>query len=191
MRTAIFLLTTALTIPSSRVPLEVDQLDTCIQNRFVDMRAMGMRRVLPRAYHGVLDFAPENPVETSVIQQLKAKDMEVVFYLVGRGVLGESTGPFLNPRRAGVQGPAFITPSHNFPAPDELLTESRTALKSVDRGADISPIRHGEWTIAMRPLRAHQGRCVECHVPQGATGLKIGDALGVAMYAYRERPTDR
>ncbi len=199
MRTTIIFLSTILALSaastigpkaSNTVPAEIEQLDQCIQNRFVDMRSFGMRRVLPRAYHGILNFEPENQVETTVVQQLKAKNYEVVFYLIGRGALGQTQQPFPNPRRAGVQGPAFVTPSRDFPTPEELLTDGRTALTSMDTRADHNAgytIRHGDWTIAMRPLRATQGHCVQCHVSQGSTGLKVGDALGVAMYAHRPR----
>jgi NAD(P)-dependent dehydrogenase (short-subunit alcohol dehydrogenase family) len=38
---------------------------------------------------------------------------------------------------------------------------------------------------------ARRFQFVQCHVAQGETNLKVGNALGVAMYAYRERPTGR
>jgi hypothetical protein len=35
---------------------------------------------------------------------------------------------------------------------------------------------------ALRPLRASNEGCVQCHI---ASGVKIGDPLGVLMYVYK------
>jgi hypothetical protein len=93
----------------------------------------------------------------------------------------------LNPRRSGVQGPAFITPirAGEFPQPDTLLDDGRRALLLFQKG-DGYDIAKAGWTVAMRPLRASNERCVQCHAgAEGNSKLKIGDALGVAMYVYR------
>jgi hypothetical protein len=174
------------------VPNEIERLDQCIQVRFLDMRVFGMRRVLPRlgavqaptreAYHRIHNFEPENSVESAVVNDLKAKGYDVVFYLAGRGALQPDAN---DPRRSGVQGPAFITPLRDDSAPSDLLADARVALKSFDSGEGYS-IRKGDWTVAMRPLRANQGQCISCHASQAAAGFKVGDALGIAMYVYRQ-----
>jgi hypothetical protein len=158
------------------VPDAIFRLNECIQLRFLDAKAFGMRRILPMQYHGLRTFQPENSNEQAVVDQLRQSGYEVVFYLLGD-----------NPRRSAVQGPAFITPirAGQFPQPDTLLDDGRRALLSFQKGEGYD-IRKDGWTVAMRPLRASNEACVRCHVAGGAESkLKIGDALGVAMYVYR------
>ena len=168
------------------VPDEISRLDNCIQLRFLDAKAFGMRRILPQEFHGIRTFQPENSTERAVVEQLRHRGYEVALYLVGRNALAAQT-PFksLNLRRSGVQGPAFITPVHEgeFPPPDTLLDDGCRALLSFQKG-DGYDIRKDGWTVAMRPLRASNHKCIQCHTT-GASELKIGDALGAALYVYR------
>jgi hypothetical protein len=199
MRTIIivsFMALAAVLIPAAparldSVPDEISRLDECIQLRFLDAKAFGMRRILPMQYHGLRTFQPENATERGVVDQLRQKGYEVAFYLIGRNALIDRTQlEMLNPRRSAVQGPAFITPLHagDFPQPDTLLEQGRRALLSFQKGEGYDIGKAG-WTVAMRPLRASNERCVQCHVAGAASAgkskLKIGDALGVALYVYR------
>jgi hypothetical protein len=88
----------------------------------------------------------------------------------------------------GVQGPALVTGIRDLrqlPGSDALLPESRAALASFQTGEGYD-VRMGDWTVAMRPLRASNEGCVACHTARTAqTGLHIGDALGVVMYVFR------
>jgi hypothetical protein len=169
-------------------------LNECIQQRFLDTRALGMMRILP--VHGLRQFRPENPKEQAMVQQLQQQGYEVALYLPGRGVLAQSpttaTFPleFPNPRR-GLQGPAFITSLANpddLPKPAALLADARVALASFDAGQGYDLQKDG-WTLAMRPLRATSEVCVRCHTT-GAGGandhLGVGDALGVVLYLSRQ-----
>ena len=173
------------------IPDEISRLDECIQLRFLDAKAFGMRRILPMQYHGLRTFQPENATERAVVDQLRQKGYEVAFYLVGRNALTDQTQVrMLNPRRSPVQGPAFITPirAGEFPQPDTLLDDGRRALLWFQKGEGYD-IGKAAWTVAMRPLRASNQGCVQCHVAATASAgdpkLKIGDALGVALYVYR------
>lgn len=163
-----------LTLSLLPAPEEIARLNECIQARFHDRKAFGMQRIGPRNVHGVRTFQPENPTEEAVVNQLQRKGYQVALYLVGRGVLA---APTFETFRNRVQGPAFITP---FPVKDDLslLDDSRKALLSFEKGEGYD-IRKGEWTVAMRPLRATDQQCLQCH------SVKIGDAVGVAMYVYR------
>lgn len=169
------------------VPDAISLLDECIQLRFLDAKAFGMRRILPMQYHGLRTFQPENATERAVVDQLRQRGYEVAFYLVGRNALADRT---FDPRRSAVQGPAFITPIHwgEFPQPDALLDDGRRALLSFQKREGYE-IRKAGWTVAMRPLRASNEACVQCHLADAASTanpkLKIGDALGVALYVYR------
>jgi hypothetical protein len=56
-------------------PDQILRLDDCIQHRFLDAKAFGMRRILPMPYHGVQVFQPENKTEQAIVDQLHRKDM--------------------------------------------------------------------------------------------------------------------
>jgi hypothetical protein len=193
-------------LPLSKTPVsatqdEIARLDACIQARFLDTRTFGMSRVATTQYHRSGHFVPENEAERAVIGELKDKHYDVGFFLLGRFALGTPPSPIaldthgvFSPnlvalRRRGVQGPAFITPlgAEDLPKPEALLDEARDALLSFDSGQGYN-IQQGDWTVAMRPLRASTQKCVQCHVANsGAGNLKIGDGLGVAMYVYRSK----
>ena len=187
MRLLLFVLFTVPIAAPARldtVPDEISRLDECIQLRFLDAKAFGMRRILPMQYHGLRSFVPENATERAVVDQLQQKNYEVAFYLVGRNAL-DAQSPFttLLPRRSVAQGPAFITPvqERELPQPEILLEEGRRALISFQTGQGYD-IRKAGWTVAMRPLRASSEKCVQCHA---ADGVKMGDPLGAALYVYR------
>jgi hypothetical protein len=195
-------------------PIEISRLNDCIQLRFLDRKAFGINRigsmpgqgsVYPMAVlwgelgkplvvkissaqnagflaHGTRIFQPENPTEQAVIDQLRQKDLEVVVYLVGRQSLAEPVTPT---PRAGLQGPAAITLHSDTKLPDQvaIFSAGRTALATIgqDQGYDA---KQGEWTVAMRPLRASNQGCIQCHTSV-TSAPKLGDALGVVMYVYR------
>jgi len=165
--------------PTQSTPEVITRLDGCIQRRFGDTRAFGMRRILPNEYHGVRLFQPENAAEREVVDELRRQNYDVAFFLAGRGILAGGDA-----RRSRVQGPAFVTPSQSdeFPQPGDLLAESRSALLGFEAGGGYD-VRKSGWTIALRPLRAASEICVQCH--KANANLKIGDPLGVAIYAYR------
>ena len=193
--TAVFLLTLSVILMAGTPPEPtiVSKLDECIQRRFLDGRAFGMSRVagFADAYHITRKFIPENPTEDQAVSQLKKDGYEVAIFLAGRNIFSKEPNRY--GVRSHVQGPAIVASARQrsaFPAADELLSESRTAFASFQKGAGYT-IQKGEWTVAMRPLRASSKRCVQCHTngpaSAGATvsAPKIGDALGVAMYVYR------
>ena len=167
--------------PRNQEPEEISRLHESIRLRFQDRKAFGMLRILPNQFHGVRTFQPENATEQAVVGRLQQKGYEVALYLVGRKAL---ESPALDPRRHMVQGPAFITPGKEYPQADTLLADGRAALISLLEKGDGYSLQTSGWTVAMRPLRATNQTCVECH-----GGLKTGDALGVAMYAYRVTST--
>jgi hypothetical protein len=189
MRTLILAALAAhLTLPPIQKPDELSQLNDCIQQRLVGSTTFGMRRILPNGgSHGIRQFRAENFAEQAAINQLERKGYEVALYLAGRNVMAApSRARMVAMYRYGVQGPAYITRIHDageLPGQDALLEESRGALANFGTGQGYE-IQRGDWTVALRPLRATNQTCVQCHNASGAN-VKMNDVLGVAMYVYR------
>ena len=181
MRIAILL---SFTVLVAAAPPEITRLDECIQTRFLDRKAFGMSRIAVPSFHGMRVFQPENPTEITVVNQLRQRGIELAIYLVGQQTL--SPQPFPTPR-ARLQGPASITLlAHSAPPVEEaLFADGKAALASIGPcpGSDL---KEGEWSVAMRPLRASNQACIQCHTTVNGAP-KIGDALGVVMYVYRHR----
>lgn len=176
-----------LNLPPNAGPDLISRLDECIQNRFLDRKAFGMQRILPFQFHGIRQFRPENATEQAVVNQLEHNGYEVALYLAGRNVvLIPPLGPLDVPHRFGVQGPAYITrlrDPRELPEAESLFEESRKALAEFQSRQGYE-VQRGDWTVALRPLRASNEACVHCHAAAGSL-VKIGDPLGVVMYVYR------
>lgn len=149
-----------------------------------------MRRILPNQYHGVRQFRPENPTEQVVLNRLEEKGYQVALYLAGRSVATiPQPNSTLAPYRYGIQGPAYITnqsKTQELPGPEVLFEESRIAMETFKTGQGYD-IRRGDWTVALRPLRATNAACVQCHNNAGAN-VKLNEPLGVVMYVYKHSP---
>jgi len=173
-------------IPPTSTPEEIARLDSVIQQRFLMTGPFGISRVALVSTHGIRPFIPATPAERDVVTLLKSERYDVGFFLLGRLALPSSQAVFPFARlRSEVQGPAFITVERpaELPTPESLLEVGSAALKSFAAGEGYD-VRSGDWTVAMRPLRASTERCIACHNSMGEK-VKLGDALGVAMYVYR------
>lgn len=169
-------------LPATRNPEfeELSRLNECIQTRFLSRTSFGMNRIAAQ-HHGARTFHPENAGESALVDRIRKKGYELAVFLAGRSVLEA-------PLPLGVQGPAFVTnlrDAKQLPGPDTLLPQSRAALASFQTG-DGYDIHMGDWTVAMRPLRASNESCIACHNARASRpGVQIGDALGVVMYVFR------
>ena len=175
---------TAAGIQSSTQPPDdpIAALDCAIHERFLDRRTFGFGRILPNRFHGVRQFQPENAFEQRVVSELVSKGYQVTLFLVGRWAL-QAPPDMIDVNRLGLQGPAFITHADtSYPDAAKLLALGRQALQNFSHSEGYE-VREGEWTAAVRPLRATKQTCVNCHAGQG---VKIGDALGTAIYVYRK-----
>jgi len=189
MRTLILVsLAAHLTLPvTNPEPADLNRLNDCIQHRFVGRAGFGMQRIVTNQFHGVPQFIPENTTEQAVVNQLGQDGYQVALYLAGRNVLGTpSPNSLLQPYRYAVQGPAYITRlnAEELPHPETLLEASRAALEGSNNNESYGDIQKGAWTVALRPLRASNETCVQCHNAAGAH-VKMNDTLGVAMYVYK------
>jgi hypothetical protein len=74
-----------------------------------------------------------------------------------------------------------------LPEMPEIWDDAKKAMLEFEK-RDQYDFSFGKWSVAARPIRAKEA-CLKCHTGEGFTapGLappKVGDALGVAMYAY-------
>jgi hypothetical protein len=191
----------------------IDPLDDCIQALFskVDSR-FGMARV-PTATKHLTYFNPRNDEERAVVNDLDHSGWVVAFYLAGRRILGERPGPnktpFAGRRHSVIGGPIAITPAFSgggqrnqefeMPEPDQLWEDAQNAMRSFETKNQYD-FSVGGWKVEARPIRAGES-CLKCHnnnqgtspsvvdlyhAPSGQP-IKVGDALGVAMYAYTRK----
>jgi hypothetical protein len=179
----------------------IDALNECIQERFSKADKMfGITRVETSTNH-IMSFQPVTEEEREVVSELELGGWRVVFYLAGRRVLGpkpEHKLPYGGYR--GFGGPIMIapqTPQHSeirMPALDDLWEHAREAMLSFDSKNQYN-FSVGKWIVTARPIRAQES-CLRCHnsfkyettTPvahaPSPTPLKVGDALGIAMYAH-------
>jgi hypothetical protein len=99
-----------------------------------------------------------------------------------------------------IRGPVLITAmgKDELPNPSQLWQQSQSAMKAF-AGKEQYEFAQGQWQFIARPVRASDESCLHCHVQDSThivaldvndervKSLKIGDPLGVLLYAYRER----
>jgi hypothetical protein len=89
----------------------------------------------------------------------------------------------------------------NLPKHGDLRMIGRAALESSDDGGSGFVAKSlGKWSVEARVIRADHQSCVRCHDQREGVGfpvregganrsLKVGDAVGVAIYFFnRDRP---
>jgi hypothetical protein len=166
----------------------IGALNRVIQDRFKDVdKQFGLRRivVIGDTPHR---FKPDSVAELEVVKELEDSRLRVALYLAGRRVLQREPDlttkePFALNRRV-LFGPIAVTPSQSIPglpAAIDLLDESRVAFRELLR-TDRHDFEIGSWTFTARAVRATSEQCLTCHRDQ-----KVGDPLGVLMYAFQPR----
>src|SRR5262245_46268743 len=72
-----------------------------------------------------------------------------------------------------------------------ISNEARLAFAAFERKEPYYDFEAGDWNVVARPVRADD-TCLKCHWSNGdhwPTGgrsdLRVGDVLGVALYAYQ------
>lgn len=189
----------------------LDALDREVQKRFHNVIGFGMARIGTEK-----KFAPETSDEKSAVRELKREGYKVGMYLAGRAILDDvperdrySKVVFgSSPAGQGFSGPIFLssTGAKGVPTAASLWDETRRALRSFESGSERYGFKSGEWDVEARPVRASAESCLKCHkarvkytVVTPETGekvvksealedpLKVGDPLGVLVYAYRKK----
>jgi len=160
----------------------IAELNDTIQQRFMTIdKLFGYSRMVKPDSTRPHQFLPENVRETEAVRTLENAKMDVVLYLAGRRVLKPRTK---KTEWLGPKGPLRIAnasgQSISAPPGIDLWEDSREALLAFSANTSYEfPARDG-WKMIARPVRAAGEQCLKCHTP-----LRIGDPIGVVVYAYR------
>jgi hypothetical protein len=185
----------------------IDALDECIQKRFSKADGVFGRARVETSTDHVRAFSPETQEERGVISELERGGWQVGFYLAGRRVLeSKPEHRLLDGGYRGLGGPVLIVPQiqprrviepTGLPDPGVLWEHAQKAILSFDSKNQYD-FSVWKWSVIARPIRAKES-CLQCHnnfkygntVPiaraPSPTPLKVGDAIGVAMYAYARK----
>jgi hypothetical protein len=190
----------------------LDALDREVQKRFHNVIGFGMARIGMQR-----KFAPETEEEKASVRELNREGYKVGLYLAGRAILDDVPEEnrraklYFGASMAGqaFSGPIFLSSAgkKEVPTAAALWDETRRALQSFASGAERYGFKSGEWDVEARPVRASKESCLKCHVAREHFAvvvvnekgeksveperkedpLKLGDPLGVLVYAYRKR----
>lgn len=185
-------------------PHTLDALDRAVQKRFHNVIGFGMARIATERR-----FEPTTVEEKEAVRALKREGYAVGLYLAGRGVLADEPvenrvawNRFGGGAGRAISGPIYVSSSSlkSLPGAVPLWDETRRALESFASGGERHEFTAGPWRVEARPVRASAESCLECHrtraefepktLPAEAkksADLKVGDPLGVLLYAYRKR----
>ena len=157
------------------------------------------------------DFAPQDDGERKALAVLEDRKIQVGLYLIGASILSENSGA-LNFR--SLKGPGAVTIDTPRPkrypsllvsvGPERLPVTvagdattvylpdwiaiypvAQRAMRSFRDGGKGFETEFQDWTIAARPAIASSSKCVSCHNILDAASLKLGEAVGGVLYAYR------
>lgn len=175
------------------------ELNDCIQERFKEIdERFGYRRII-RIGDTPHRFKPENAKESKIVSELKKADLKAALYLAGRRVIKSNPDTArLQPGQL-IKGPGLITAEdrqkESLPKAVDLLEHSRNAMAAFEK-ADSYDFTLAGWRFTALPVRASDQTCLMCHKSdtyvsftvhtddQTPVKLKIGDVLGVVIYAY-------
>ncbi|HEX8502243.1 MAG TPA: hypothetical protein VF659_16800 [Pyrinomonadaceae bacterium] len=193
----------------ARDPHPLDALDRAVQKRFHQVVGFGMARIATEK-----KFEPTTEEERAAVGALKRDGYRVALYLAGRAVLADAPAEAraakkhfgIGPGVPGMSGPIFVSSPgvKGLPGGAVLWDETRRALESFAAGGERYGFSAGPWEVEARAVRAGGESCLKCHSPdvrveylpapdgrlftrferKGAE-LKVGDPLGVLLYAYR------
>jgi hypothetical protein len=188
----------------------IDPLDDCIQARFKEAeKVFGYLRVTPQTHISM--FFPKNEEERVAVSELEQEGWRVGFYLAGRRIMDSE--PEISRQKLGnmyrrhpvIHGPLLITKNaakEDLPVSNELWDHTKKAMAAFDT-LNQYEFSVQNWSFIARPIRAEE-MCLKCHNPgpppaagevtpisyvpaPGKHPVKVGDALGVAIYAYARK----
>ena len=160
------------------------------------------------------NFRPESAKELKEVSEFKDAHLIVGLYLTSRGILADAPKEKTNSATKNdnlftdqntlvgrtIKGPAVINGKDeqfsDLPRPIEVWEQSQKAMKSFGHNESYDFTMNG-WQFSARPVRASENSCLQCHnpsytfdqttrKPKATEVLKIGDPLGVVLYAYKQ-----
>ncbi|HEX8465603.1 MAG TPA: hypothetical protein VF627_13380 [Abditibacterium sp.] len=189
---------------------ELAMLDRDVQERFavVPQKDFGMSRISVRG-HNI--YRPATKTEQQTIAALQEKGVNVAFYVMSRRMWLSKTPV---EQESSVIGPVRMVYAKTPPAaqsqkrsatvsqqpvtrrPGDGFKELRVIGGQVFRMVEAQPEKAASatrtlesgWKVVAVPVPASAEACVSCH--NGSTveshqKIKLGDAVGVAFYAYK------
>lgn len=193
------------------VPAEIliNDFDKVIQERFLTAPSFGIRRMAPLVPPGPENphfesFSPGNAAEYSAVNAFAMNGWDVGIYLFGRKVTRRTdTKKEKYDIRYRQFDPIPVTrglKKTDFPEGKGLVPEIKQAFVEFTRtgGENENEIRldRGRWSYVMRPVRAANQSCVQCHKDYVITERlgdgkftarkrRVGDPNGVLVYAFK------
>lgn len=186
----------------------VERLNGVLGQRFADIAdgTFGLSRLVTTPSHaGFQRLKAETSEEKRVFQQVRQDGWDTLFYVAGHHAMKsvasapnaklKPAGPSrrLNSHRRVSPPVLLVGAGKRDDAPTEavLLPHVQTSFKHF-RAGDRHEFRIGEWYLASRPVRATRRSCLGCHrKDERGVELKLGDTLGVAIYAFSRPPAQR
>lgn len=183
----------------------IGPLDRRVQERMHSGEMFGMRRIITQDEH-LARFAVESPEDEAVVAQLREDGWKVGIYIASRRVLAPEPERQATPRVVSqspqkpsseefwdISSPINVTARGteiDLPKPKRLREIAVRALTEADRHDSVTG-SIARWRLDARVVRADREKCLGCHSGSVGPALKLGDALGVAIYAFaREEPAD-
>ena len=188
----------------------INDFDKVIQERFLTAPSFGFRRIAPLVSPGPENphfesFHASNQAEHQAVNAFELNGWDVGIYLYGRKVTRRTnTKKEKYDIRYRQFNPIPVTPGlkrTDFPHATELVSNIKEAFVEFTKkgGKNENEIRldKGSWSYVMRPVRAANQSCVQCHTDYVVTERlgdgrftvrkrRVGDPNGVLVYAFRK-----
>jgi len=178
----------------------INDLDKVIQQRFLTVPQLGMRRIGPNPNPHLEHFEPNTEEEKQAVANLQNGAWRVGIYLIGRR-------GYANPTR-GLNDASHLLVHYKLNSPVPVTTNVKKSElanpKRLQGGADEAFERFntsdtydfslGKWAYVARPVRARES-CMKCHQDMFVTAKlgnkkyayrsrRVGDTIGVLLYAF-------
>ncbi len=181
----------------------INTLDRCFQERFeaIDEKQFGLARIPTTPQHGEFRrFQPSTPAEKHAVGDLSRQGWDAVFMVASQhGLAAHRRAQRAGATRVGKPvSPPILLSTGESPSPgptatalQDLQDATIADISRADRAlSSVSSV--SGWTLIKRAIPASKAECLRCHQtdPNGKR-VRLGDALGLAIYGFRKRPTLR
>ena len=174
-----------------------ETLDSYVQPRFEILRDrdFGAFRITYKKHAGVVQLKVDSEKEKELIANANAAKREYVISLLHCSPKPPNEGKITSPKLQILyfnQRKVVRDMSYNIRSDSTLIaSERKFDFDGLENraGENLPPLMKGKefrasdasWDYLMRPVLASKQACLNCH-----TGAKMGDTLGVMVYAVRK-----